>query len=103
VPLFAPCLPSPPPNQGTHHKAPIKAPMRAPMPAPGVDRERRIERLSLPTVRRIERLSLPTAPAVQEGGLSGALITHGTSSAGFLLREDYFRFPVMHFGGESVL
>ena len=22
---------------------------------------------------------------------------------GFLLREDYFRFPVMHFGGESVL
>ena len=35
--------------------------------------------------------------------LAKAFGDHLFFAHGFLLREDYFRFPVMHFGGESVL
>jgi hypothetical protein len=35
--------------------------------------------------------------------LAKAFGAHLFFAYGFLLREDYFRFPVMHFGGESVL
>jgi hypothetical protein len=51
----------------------------------------------------------PAAPAPTRMRFKGfwslakAFGDHLFFAHGFLLREDYFWFPVMHFGGESVL